>query len=142
MREAILLTDTVESLPAENRTVTAGEAETAEPREEGRDWNTDVATGAGARSIPGEVSQASVPVATHVVQTLMDESDSMAEYRDVREQIKLRKRNAAAIATTREFLIGQGDTYKGITPEAGIKLLDEAGILEQLTAKLIERHLS
>jgi len=66
----------------------------------------------------------------------------MVEYRDVREQIKARKRNAAAIATTREFMIGQGDAYKGVTPEAGIKKLDEEGILEQLTAKLIERHLS
>jgi hypothetical protein len=155
---------------AEGEIIAAGEAERAEPREEGGtgssktasvnwadapremhakvtgDWATpseaqDVAAGAGGTGL-GEVPQPPAPAATHVVQTLMDESDSMAEYRDVREQIKLRKRNAAAIATTREFLIGQGDAYKGITPEAGIKLLDEAGILEQLTAKLIERHLS
>lgn len=72
--------------------VTAGEAERAEPREEGGGWNTDVAAGAGARSIPGEVSQASAPAATHVVQTLIDEQSTldvlMREYTDLVESGK------------------------------------------------------
>ncbi len=147
MREAILLADTVDSLP---RSVTAGEA----PREEEGDgadhrlddWQvpaSEATDAAGAEETTlGEVRTSSAPAAPHTVQSLIGESDAMVEYRDVREQIKARKRNAAAIATTREFMIGQGDAYKGVTPEAGIKKLDEEGILEQLTAKLIERHLS
>lgn len=73
MREAILLTDTVESLPNESRTVTAGEAERAEPREEGRDETTDVAAGAGATGL-GEVPQVPAPVATHVTDLVAEQS--------------------------------------------------------------------
>lgn len=122
-----------------------------EPREEGGDGSSEMASdwawpaeatevaGAGDTTL-GEVRTNPAPATPHVVQPLMGESDAMAEYRDVREQIKNRKRNAAAMATTREVLIAQG--HGGVTPEAGIKLLDEAGKLEELTAKLIERHLS
>jgi hypothetical protein len=127
-----------------------------EPREEGGDGSSETASGwedptyeavgvelagAGVTGL-GEVPTQPAP-ATPLLDAMkasIAESDAMAEYRDVREQIKARKRNAAAIATTREVLIAQG--HGGVTPEAGIKLLDEAGTLEQLTAKLIERHLS
>jgi hypothetical protein len=130
---------------------TAGDA----PREEEGDGSSEMASGwavpaeateaAGAgETTLGEVRTSPAPAAPllDAMKASIGESDAMAEYRDVREQIKTRKRNAAAIATTREFMIGQGDAYKGITEVEGIKALDKAGTLEQLTAKLIERHLS
>lgn len=53
--------------------VTAGEAERAEPREEGRDETTDVAAGAGATGL-GEVPQVPAPVATHVTNLVAEQS--------------------------------------------------------------------
>jgi len=151
-REATILLNWLDSREDEPKTATAGEADGAEPREEegdGADHRLDdwvpaseATDAAGAGTTGPEVPMQPTPAAPHTVQALIGESDAMAEYRDVREQIKARKRNAAAIASTREFMIGQGEAYKGITPEDGIKKLDEEGILEQLTAKLIERHLS
>lgn len=78
----------------------------------------------------------------HVVQSLVDESEAMAEYRAIRLQLKAERRNAAAIATTREFLIAQGDDLKGMSEEAAVAELDRRGQLDQLTALLIRRFVS
>lgn len=48
---------------------------------------TDVAAGAGARSIPGEVSQAPAPVATHVTESLLDEPDDPELVKALRAQV-------------------------------------------------------
>lgn len=112
-------------------------------------WSWSEPEGAGEEDVPpragetalGEVLTPPAP-AEHVVQTLVGESDQMAEYREVRQRIKENRRSAAAIATTREYLIGLGDEFKGMTEEAAVAELDRRGELEQLTAKLIERHLS
>jgi hypothetical protein len=158
MREAILLTDTVESLLADNRTVTAGEpvpqvspedssGEGVMPAEtDGPDWNedptrpADVPGGVGATKGQG-TRQAPAPPAPHMTESLLDESDAEVEYREIKAQIKERRRSAAAIATTREFLIGLGGEFKGMTEVDAVKALSESQ-LESLTAKLIERHLS
>lgn len=154
-REATVLLNWLDSQD-EVETVAAPDIETATagdvPREEEGDgssetasdwaWPAEATEAAGAEETGlGEVPSQPAPAAPllDAMKASIAESDAMTEYRDVREQIKARKRNAAAIATTREVLIAQG--HGGVTPEAGIKLLDEAGKLEELTAKLIERHL-
>lgn len=128
---------------------------------DGPDWTEpegageDASPGAGdtvGREVPTNPAPAEhtvlapaemIPVGPeHVVQTLVAESDAMAEYRDIRRQLKAERRNAAAIATTREFLIGLGDEFKGMSEEAAVAELDRRGQLDQLTALLIRRFVS
>jgi hypothetical protein len=98
MREAILLTDTVESLPADNRTVTAGEpvpqvspedstGEGVMPAEaDGPDWNedptrpADVSGGAGATKGQGTQQAPTPPAPTPEPSTL---DVLMREYEDL-----------------------------------------------------------
>lgn len=114
----------------------------AEPYE----WTEPEGAGEEAPAGAGDTVGREVPTnpvpAEHVVQTLVGGSEAMSEYRDIRRQLKAERRNAAAIATTREFLIGLGDEFKGMSEEAAVAELDRRGQLDQLTAKLIRRHLS
>jgi hypothetical protein len=95
MREAILLTDTVDSLP---KSVTAGEAEGAEPREEEGDGSYETASGwavpaeatevagAGATGL-GEVPTQPAPAAPHVTESLLDEPDDPELVKALRAQV-------------------------------------------------------
>ena len=132
---------------ADDETATAGEATGAEPREEEDDWKRDEEVPGAGESTLGEVRTSPAPGPQPVtVETLTGpqqvplepEPAAMAEYRHIRAEAERQHRKAVAMATTREFLVGLGGEFKGMTEATAIAELTDAQ-LETLTAMLIER---